>query len=73
MQSIHDKFFSLLKDVNVIEVKIHAGDQFDERMMRAIDCIPSDRYHHNQVIKVERPCFALNDKIIQVAEVIVAK
>ena len=73
MQSIHDKFFNLLKEINVVEVKIRPGDLFDETMMHAIDSMPSDRYHHNQVIKIERPCFALNDKIIQVAEVIVAK
>lgn len=73
MQSIHDRFYSLLKDINVEQMKITIGDQFDEGTMKAIDSIPSDKYHHNQVIEVKRPGFTLNGKVLQIADVIVAK
>ena len=73
MQSIHDRFYSLLKDINVEQMKINIGDQFDEGTMKAIDSIPSDKYHHNQVLEVKRPGFTLNGKVLQIADVIVAK
>lgn len=73
MQSIHDKFYALLKDINVEQMKINIGDQFDEARMKAIDTIASDKYHHNQIIEVKKPGFTLNGKVIQFAEVVVAK
>ena len=73
MQSIHDKFYALLKDINVEQMKISTGDQFDETRMKAIETIASDKYHHNQIIEVKRPGFTLNGKVIQFADVVVAK
>lgn len=73
MQSIHDKFYALLKDINVEQMKINIGDQFDETKMKALEMIASDKYHHNQIIEVKRPGFTLNGKVILFADVVVAK
>lgn len=69
---IQSKFWGILKNKGLEEVKVKAGDVFDSEMHEAITQIPAaDKKMKGKVIDVIEKGFQLGDKIIRHPKVVV--
>lgn len=66
-------FHNLLDDLNIKEITINLGDEFNHDYMEVLEQIPSDIYKTNQVIEILKPAYKLHDHVISFAKVRVAK
>lgn len=65
-----DRFYQVLNQEGLEEIKIKAGDQFDEATMEAIDTVEGE---DGKVVKVQQKGFRLNGMVIRHAKVVVGR
>ncbi|MDR0752567.1 MAG: nucleotide exchange factor GrpE [Mycoplasmataceae bacterium] len=66
-------FDSLLSNLNVSEVKVEIGQEFDPAMMEAFDTTNDEKFNDNIVTKVISNAYKLHDRVIKYAVVAVNK
>lgn len=66
-------FNNLLADMNISEIKIKIGDNFDEKTMEAVSINSEADIDSNCVTRVSKKGYKLHDKVIQFAKVEVRK
>ncbi len=66
-------FHNLLADLNIVEITIKPGDEFDHNFMEVLEQVSNNAYKTNQVIEVLRPAYKLHDHVVCFAKVKVAK
>ncbi|WP_054175781.1 nucleotide exchange factor GrpE [Mycoplasmoides pneumoniae] len=67
-----DAFSRWLEGFGVTKIAIEPGAQFDEKVMAALEVVPSDQ-PANTVVKVSKSGYKLHDKVIRFASVVVSQ
>jgi molecular chaperone GrpE len=73
LQVVHDQWLTVLKNQNVEEIAPEPGTPFDPNLHEAVAQQPSDKYPEQTVLQLLQKGYALQDRRLRPASVIVSK